>query len=324
MTNIAIACQGGGSHTAFTAGALDVMLPWLESHDCALVGLSGTSGGAVSATAAWNGYLDGGAAGACNRLREIWADVIVSTPFERLLNAWGVAVLEASNAGAPVPGFSPYTLPWSALGQRRFKRILERHIDFDRFATLADGTAPQLVVGTVDVEAGEFETFRDADVTSDAILASAAIPTLFEAVELHGHAHWDGLFSQNPPIHDLMAVNASRKPDEIWIVQINPQSVDEVPRSLGDINDRRNELAGNISLNQEVRFIERVNDWVAAGELSADRYKHVEVRKVVLDRRFGLSSKFERSQAFVEELMAEGRSVTKTFLDDIEDDLPRD
>jgi NTE family protein len=30
------------------------------------------------------------------------------------------------------------------------------------------------------------------------------------------------------------------------------------------LDDRRNELAGNISLNQELRVIERVNEWIDA------------------------------------------------------------
>ena len=43
-TNVAIACQGGGSHTAFTAGVLRTLLPELADSDYRLVGLSGTSG----------------------------------------------------------------------------------------------------------------------------------------------------------------------------------------------------------------------------------------------------------------------------------------
>ena len=43
-TNVAIACQGGGSHTAFTAGVLQTLLPELADSDYRLVGLSGTSG----------------------------------------------------------------------------------------------------------------------------------------------------------------------------------------------------------------------------------------------------------------------------------------
>lgn len=321
MTNVAIACQGGGSHTAFTAGVLDEVLPWLEAHDCDLVGLSGTSGGAISAVAAWYGHQTGGAAAACEVLEGIWADVVTSNPVERLVNEWAVWGLQAASNGAPVPTFSPYAVPWESAARRRFLRTVERHVDFEAFPSLVSPDAPELVIGTVDVEAGDFETFTNEDVTAEAVLASAAVPTIFEAVELHGHGHWDGLFSQNPPIHDLMSVEAGRKPDELWIVQINPQATDEVPRTLQEINDRRHELSANISLNQEVRFIETVNDWVAAGDLSGEHFTHTEVRKIQLDGGFSNSTKFKRTPRLIEELLGVGRTRAADFLDRVADDL---
>jgi len=121
--------------------------------------------------------------------------------------------------------------------------------------------ASELVVGTVDINAGIFETFTDEEVDPEAVLASAAVPDLFEAVEIDDHHHWDGLFSQNPPIDDLMTVDAARKPDELWVIQINPQEREGEPTSLAEIADRRKELSGNVSLNQELRVVERVNEW---------------------------------------------------------------
>jgi NTE family protein len=61
---VAIACQGGGSHTAFTAGVLKGLLlsGRLQEHE--VVALSGTSDGAVCALLAWHHLLDGDAAGA--------------------------------------------------------------------------------------------------------------------------------------------------------------------------------------------------------------------------------------------------------------------
>ena len=55
---VAIACQGGGSHTAFTAGVLQGIL--LESPpDIDIVALSGASGGAICATLAWDALKRG-------------------------------------------------------------------------------------------------------------------------------------------------------------------------------------------------------------------------------------------------------------------------
>ena len=90
-TNVAIACQGGGSHTAFTGGVLETVLPYIDAReDCRLVGLSGTSGGAVSALAGWYGYLVGGGERAAETLRDLWADIATAGPYERLLNDWVV------------------------------------------------------------------------------------------------------------------------------------------------------------------------------------------------------------------------------------------
>ena len=188
--------------------------------------------------------------------------------------------------------------------------------DFDRVPELLGPDSPRLVVGTVDINGGCFEAFADADVSADVLLASAAVPDLFEAVEMNGHWHWDGLFSQNPPIHELMEVPAERKPDELWVVQNNPQRRDGEPKSLLEIADRRNELSGNLSLNQELRFLERVNDWVAEGKLD-DSYRHVEVRRIELGRALSCSSKLDRSPDFLEDLFETGREHARAFEDSL-------
>ncbi|MEF8786237.1 MAG: patatin-like phospholipase family protein [Haloarculaceae archaeon] len=314
-TNIAIACQGGGSHTAFTGGVLETVLPYIDTReDCRLVGLSGTSGGAVSALAGWYGYLVGGGERAAETLRDLWADIATKDPYERLLNDWAVWGTQLQNGPLPTPMVSPYDLPFSDMGKREFVRILERHVDFDALDDLATPECPRLVVGTVDVNAGEFETFTEANVSAKAILASAAVPTLFEAVEIGGHYHWDGLFSQNPPVYDLMHTDPARKPDELWIVQINPQTREDEPTRIEEIADRRNELSGNISLNQELRFIETVNEWIDRGDLDADAYSHTEIRRLVLDDKLSYASKLDRSPQFIERLRTDGITDAEQFL----------
>ncbi|HWB71208.1 MAG TPA: patatin-like phospholipase family protein [Egibacteraceae bacterium] len=90
---------------------------------------------------------------------------------------------------------------------------------------------------------GEFTIFSSArgDITIDAVVASAAVPNLFRAVRVDGRLCWDGLLSQNPPVREL----PDARPDEIWVIQINPSARGQEPTSLADILDRRNELAGN-------------------------------------------------------------------------------
>jgi NTE family protein len=302
-SNVAIACQGGGSHTAFTAGALTELLAAFEGSDDDLVGLSGTSGGAIAAAAGWYGSL---AADSDPRdlLAALWDDIAATDAFDRWANGalvWGSGI---EQTGVPMPDVTPYQLPFDNWARAQLRDTLERHLDFDRFDALATEESPELVVGAVDITEGCFATFADGDVTAEAILASAAVPDLFEGVEIDGDVYWDGLFSQNPPIRDLFHVPVERKPDELWVLQINPQTIDDEPRSLRGILDRRNELAGNLSLNQELHFVERINDLVA------------EVRRLGFDRDLGYASKLDRSPAFIDDLFADGRERAAAFLDE--------
>lgn len=315
MSNVAIACQGGGSHTAFTAGVLQHVLEnWDEGDE--LVGLSGTSGGALNAVAAWYGLVTEGRDLAVELLDAVWEDVAAGKPADRMANAALVWTRRVEASGFPVPQVSPYFRPTSPWREREFRALVQRHVDFDAIRALADDPErPELVVGTVNVNAGEFETFTNREVTADAVLASAAVPTLFRAVEIDGHYHWDGLFSQNPPVHDLVIAPEERQPDELWVVQIEPQAREEEPTSLEEITDRRNELSGNISLNQELGFIERVNEWIEGGHLSEDRFSRTEIHRIQMHENLDHSSKVDRSPAFVDDLMDRGRARAAEFLE---------
>ncbi|SEP86226.1 patatin-like phospholipase family protein [Natrinema salaciae] len=316
VTRVAIACQGGGSHTAYTAGVLKRLLGEHDDRSYELIGLSGTSGGAVCATAAWYGFLDGGADRAIETLEGIWRDFSARSPFDRIANEWTVKLAQFAAHGGPLMMLSPYELPFTSSGRDRFLSTLEAHIEFDRVPELAAAADVELIVGAADVSEGKFDTFRNEAVTAEAVLASAAIPTLFEAVEIDGHWYWDGLFSQNPPIRDFLTVpdDPGEKPDEIWIVQINPKRRETVPKSVEDISDRRNELAGNLSLYQEVYFIEQVNKLIDRGSLPAE-YKQVEVRKIDLGGSLSAPSKLDRDPEFIDTLIRRGERSAERFLE---------
>jgi len=315
--NVAIACQGGGSHTAFTAGVLQTLLAEVDwEEECELVGISGTSGGAFNALATWYGLVTEGPERSVELLENLWDSLSARTANDRAVNSWITALNRLEKGGFPLPQVSPYRVPGDELGKERIREALESCIDFEAIPPLCGRVTPELVVGTVDVNGGVFETFTNEDVTVDAVLASAAVPDLYEAVEMNGHGHWDGLFSQNPPVYDLMHQPPDRKPDELWIVQVNPQAVEEIPTSTLDINDRRNELAGNISLNQELGFIERVNDWVETGKLPADEFTRTEIRRLEMEQRYDSATKVDRDPDFLAELMENGREAAAKFLAD--------
>jgi NTE family protein len=210
---VAIACQGEGSHTAFTAGVLKRLLRAEELKRHEVVGLSGTSGGAVCALLAWHHLLRGDGAGAAEVLDAFWRDNSATAPHEQIVNHW---ILWASNLQNFVTTrvVSPYYNYFSVAALDEFRRMLERRVDFGEVGVQPEGSYPVLLVGAVDVISGEFRAFnsRRDRISPETILASAAIPTLFRSVHLDdGGTYWDGLFSQNPPVKEL----TDEGPDEI-------------------------------------------------------------------------------------------------------------
>ncbi|MDH3640351.1 MAG: patatin-like phospholipase family protein [Gammaproteobacteria bacterium] len=303
---IAIACQGGGSHTAFTAGALTRILKQ-HGDGFDIVALSGTSGGAICAFLTWYGLLHGDKQEAENRLIGFWNDNAANDVWDSLVNDIMVWAARWRHA-LPFPEISPYDLP--TIGQDKLRALLKRHADFTQIEMLVADDSPGLIVGAVDVLSGGFKSFHGRQVTLDAILASTAIPTLFRAVHVNGSVYWDGLFSQNPPIRDL----TDFRPDEIWVIQINPQRRRREPKSVEDISDRRNELSGNLSLEQEIHFIEKINELVDQELLKTDKYKHITIERIVIERDLEYFSKIDRSPELVKDLIDHGADQADRFL----------
>ena len=314
---VAIACQGGGSHTAFTAGVLKGLLTADALAGHRVVAISGTSGGAVCALLAWQGLRRGDPAAAVAGLEAFWRDNAAAAPPEQVANAW---LLWASRLQHVVslPAVSPYDNPFAPLGLDRFRAMLERRVDFAGIEVQGPDEDPMLLIGAVDVRTGDFRAFnsRRERITPEAVLASAAIPNLFRAVPVGDGLYWDGLFSQNPPVRELL----DAAPDEVWVIQINPRERPAEPRSVVDIADRRNELAGNLSLYQELHFIERIDHMLEDGVLSPESgYRPVVVRVIELVRpassmRHGAASKLDRDPAFLRALIAHGEARAAEFL----------
>jgi NTE family protein len=316
---VAIACQGGGSHTAFTAGVLKRLLGVEVLNRYEVVGLSGTSGGAVCALLAWDNLLRGDTRGAAEALDAFWRDNSATAPHEQIINSWVLWASSLQNF-ITMPVVSPYYDNYfSVSALEEFKRMLERRVDFAKVGLQPEDSYPVLLVGAVDVLSGEFKTFnsRRDRITPETILASAAIPTLFRSVRTGDRrTYWDGLFSQNPPVREL----TEEGPDEIWVIQINPKELESQPKTVIEIVDRRNELSGNLSLYQELRSIEKIDQLLEEGLLSSEgKYKQIVVRVIELSRsRFsrslGTASKLNRDPRFIEDLMSHGEARADEFL----------
>lgn len=113
QTKLAIACQGGGSHTAFTAGVLKKLLELGIPKSYKLIALSGTSGGGICAAAVWYGLLKaatGSKEPPYQALLDFWADNSAHEWWEQSWNDWMVETSHLQATGV-LPTFetSPYT-----------------------------------------------------------------------------------------------------------------------------------------------------------------------------------------------------------------------
>jgi len=308
-----LALQGGGSHGAFTWGVLDRILeePWLR-----IDGISGTSAGAMNAVVLVDGYESEGCRGAQVALEKFWRRVshsarfspIRRSPLDILLGRWTLdssPFFVAFDMAARV--FSPYDL--NPRGANPLRDILSECVDFERVAK----SQIRLFVTATNVRTGRGRVFRNNELSPDVLLASACLPTLFQAIDIDGEAYWDGGYSGNPTITPLVRECAS---DDTLLIAVNPVEREGTPRSAREILDRLNEVSFNATLLKELRMIallRQVAD-VGTGEgaMWAAMRIHLLASKTV--DKLGASSKFNAEWDFLSMLRDEGRRCAESFL----------
>ncbi|MDR2240449.1 MAG: patatin-like phospholipase family protein [Zoogloeaceae bacterium] len=311
--SIDLALQGGGSHGAFTWGVIDRLLeePWLR-----VEAVSGTSAGAMNAAVLAHGWRLGGAAGARAALDGFWQRVAQTaafsplrrSPLDWLLGRWSMGhspVYVAMDLVSRV--FSPYHL--NPLGLNPLRGILAEAVDFER---LADSPVKVFVTAT-SVHSGRGRVFRGAAITPDVLLASACLPTLFQAVEIDGEPYWDGGFTGNPTITPLVLESDAV---DIVLVQINPLERTETPRNAADIANRMNEVSFNSPLMKELRMIAVLRQVVDPGAGEGARWARMRMHRIMTDELAHLdaSSKLNAEWSFLSLLRDEGRRAADVFL----------
>jgi NTE family protein len=360
LKKVAVGCQGGGMHAAFTVGVLTEILNGVAEKKFELVGLSGTSAGALCTLMAWYGLAPkksgpGSSQQAIDALNTTWDAFTAETTTETVLNqlsyyAFRLQETEAPVLGLSAPGFgiNPASivsktitswLPNLDVRKQYFDLMDFLHTACPKFTDIDwPRVKTRLLVGATEILQG-CETVFDSNVNLKApppgsnpwrkrmplslegVAASGTLPEFSETMQVGGGYYWDGLYSQNPPVRQLFSeVPKADTPDELWIVRINPQQwPPPAPTSRGDIIDRKNEMAGNLSLNKELDFLLTVNDMIATYGLPvAKDYKPVTVRTIKMTQTTadGLrySSKFDRSRAFTDQLRNEGILVGRDWL----------
>lgn len=317
-----LALQGGGAHGAFTWGALDRLLeePWL-----AIDGISGTSAGAMNAAVLVDGHAKGGAAGAREALESFWRSVSEAarfSPFRRgpldvILGRWTLnssPIYVAMDLASRL--LSPYDL--NPMGKNPLREILSGLIDFTRLAQ-----APiKLFITATNVRTGRGHVFKNEAVTADVLLASACLPTMFQAVEIDGEPYWDGGYSGNPTITPLIR---ECKSQETILVQINPVERKESPRSAAEILNRLNEVSFNSVLLKELRMIALLRRVADPGDSEGAQWAGMRIHRIASDlmTELGASSKLNAEWDFFSLLRDEGRKSAQAFLEAHAADLGR-
>jgi NTE family protein len=205
---VALALQGGGSHGAFTWGVLDRLL---DDETIEIIGVTGTSAGAMNGAVLVDGLVRGGPKQARTELRQYW-EVVGSMPgfgsyFSNMSGEQAVTT-PLENIPAYVEtvkkNSSPYDLP--SANDNPTRRLLTELIDFDRLHSQQD---IQLTVSATNARTARRRVFTNQDVSVDALLASACLPQFFRAVEIDGEPYWDGSLTGNPAFGPLL----TKRPD---------------------------------------------------------------------------------------------------------------
>ena len=264
-----------------------------------------------------HGHQQGGRAGARDALGAFWrrvSDAARFSPFQRgpldvLLGRW---TLDSSPMYVAMDLMSrlvsPYTM--NPMGKNPLREILAAIIDFELLAS----SPIHLFVTATNVRTGRGKVFKNDAVTPEVLLASACLPTLFQAVEIDGDAYWDGGYSGNPTLTPL--IRETKSQDTI-LIPINPIERPGVPRSATDILNRLNEVSFNAVVLKELRMMALLRKVADPGDGEGRLWKDMRVHYVEnsIMAELGASSKMVAEWPFFTFLRDEGRKAAQAFLD---------
>ncbi len=321
---INLALQGGGAHGAFAWGVLDKLC---EDGRLQIDGLSATSAGAMNAVVFAYHNMQGGYDAARQGLEDFWRGVsdagslynpVRQMPWESMIFGW-----QALDESISYHFFETFTRLYSPyqfnpLDFNPLADLLRAHVDFDQLHCCQ---TTRLFIAATNVRTNRLRVFHNEEISCEAVLASACLPMLFQAVEIDGEAYWDGGYMGNPALFPLIQ---STETKDIVIVHINPVERDEIPRTAQDILNRVNEVSFNSSLMREVRTLKRLAGLVDAGFIKEEYldtfpYANLNLHSIRADavtKEFSVASKFSPEWNFLTHLRDRGREVTARWLEE--------
>jgi NTE family protein len=315
---INLALQGGGSHGAFTWGVLDALI---EDSRLEIEAVSGTSAGAMNAAIMLQGWAIAGRDGARKALKDFWTELgamAVASPIQRTL-------LDRVEGNWNLDN-SPVAL-WADLVQRTFSPGQRNPLNFDPLRDLLrkhfDARAVQACrdikafIAATNVQSGKVRVFTREELTIDALLASACLPNVHDAVVIDGVPYWDGGYRGNPPIWPFI-YNCESK--DVVLVEITPASRDGIPRSNAEIADRLNEITFGGALMSEMRAVAFVQELIDHGAITGEfgtRLRKIlihSINDVAAMAPLGAVSKFNIEPEFLDYLFGLGRQTATNWL----------
>lgn len=309
---INLALQGGGAHGAFTWGVLDRLL---EDEALDLGWISAASAGAVNAVALAAGMAKGGRAGARAKLTEVWEAVHNAGPSDLLRMNPLLSAFQMSAAGVGRV-LTPYQ--FNPMGIDPLRQLLADTIDFE---AVRNSKGPELLIAATDIASGQPRFFRRHEMTIEAVLASACLPTIHHAVVIDDRAYWDGGFSSNP---DLVHLALESPVGDTLIVLLNPTHRPGIPKTHAEIAAETGRLTFNAPLLRDVSVIEAVREaegsWLQRrlgatrlSPLSAHRFHLIEAGRHTAALPAG--SKLKPDWSTLSYLHQAGRDETYKWLD---------
>ncbi|HSD59706.1 MAG TPA: patatin-like phospholipase family protein [Burkholderiales bacterium] len=266
---INLALQGGGSHGAFTWGVLDRLL---EDERIDFEGISGTSAGAMNAVVLAHGLITGGRKGAREALAKFWENIANRVPFDPLQSGFMGQTGLTQGSGLPpvlkaMMGLTRFLSPYqlNPFDVNPLRDIVAASIDFER---LRAECRLRLFIAATQVRTGKLRLFRTGELTAEAVLASACLPSLHHGIEIDGELYWDGGYSANPAIYPLFYHCRSR---DVVIVILHPLRLPHDPSTAREIWNRVTELGFSATFLREMQMIAQAKRHVERSLFSIGR-----------------------------------------------------
>ena len=318
VKKLSIAMQGGGAHGAFTWGVLDRLL---EEKDIVVDGVSGASAGGMNAVCTAQGIMRGGNEGAREMLKEYWrinAEAGKTSIFKPGL----LDVLAGKYTLHNSPGFiffdfmckmfSPYQ--FNPLGTNPLRDIVKELFDFD---LLNKNDCVKVFLSATHVYTGKIKIFSNIrkELSVDTMLATACLPTIFNAVMVDGEYYWDGGYTGNPVMYPLIYDCDAH---DIMLIKLNPTHRRRLPTTAGEIGDRMNEITNNTSIMREMRSMHFISQLIDKKVIAPGSMKRMHVHLIEDEAVFqdlGWSSKLNTDEKFLKHLFDAGRVAADKWME---------